>query len=109
MADADVVVWHSFGVTHVPRVEDWPVMPVEQTGFWLKPANFFDANPGLDIPPEFNAASREEPSAQSKPNTSLLRHVAPGSQALSVQPAASCSGCQHAPAPTRQQQIQCRL
>ena len=25
----DVVVWHSFGVTHVPRVEDWPVMPKE--------------------------------------------------------------------------------
>ena len=25
----DVVIWHSFGVTHVPRVEDWPVMPRE--------------------------------------------------------------------------------
>ena len=23
------MVWHSFGVTHVPRVEDWPVMPKE--------------------------------------------------------------------------------
>ena len=33
------------------RVEDWPVMPVEQTGFWLKPVGFYDANPSLDIPP----------------------------------------------------------
>jgi Cu2+-containing amine oxidase len=21
--NSDVVVWHSFGVTHVPRIEDW--------------------------------------------------------------------------------------
>jgi Cu2+-containing amine oxidase len=28
--DSDCVVWHSFGVTHVPRLEDWPVMPVEK-------------------------------------------------------------------------------
>ena len=24
-----------FGVTHVPRLEDWPVMPVEHVGFNL--------------------------------------------------------------------------
>lgn len=24
-----------FGVTHVPRLEDWPVMPVEHVGFTL--------------------------------------------------------------------------
>ena len=47
----DVVVWHTFGVTHVPRPEDWPVMPVEMVGFILKPAGFFDVNPALDLPP----------------------------------------------------------
>ena len=26
---SDPVVWYSFGVTHAPRVEDFPVMPVE--------------------------------------------------------------------------------
>lgn len=26
VADTDVVVWSSFGLTHNPRVEDWPVM-----------------------------------------------------------------------------------
>ncbi|MBH1945555.1 hypothetical protein I5L01_15135, partial [Erythrobacter sp. YJ-T3-07] len=24
--DEDIVVWSSFGLTHNPRVEDWPVM-----------------------------------------------------------------------------------
>jgi primary-amine oxidase len=47
----DIVVWHTFGTTHFPRPEDWPVMPVEYTGFTLKPVGFFDANPALDVPP----------------------------------------------------------
>jgi primary-amine oxidase len=51
VADTDVVVWHTFGVTHIPRPEDWPVMPVESTGFMLAPVGFFDRNPALDVPP----------------------------------------------------------
>ncbi len=47
----DLVVWHTFGLTHVPRPEDWPVMPVDRTGFTLKPVGFFDRNPTLDVPP----------------------------------------------------------
>lgn len=47
----DIVVWHSFGLTHFPRVEDWPIMPVDYTGFTLKPNGFFDQNPALDVPP----------------------------------------------------------
>ena len=50
LVDEDVVVWHTFGSTHVPRAEDWPVMPVERVGFTLKPENFFDRNPSLDVP-----------------------------------------------------------
>ncbi len=46
-----IVLWHSFGVTHVPRPEDWPVMPVECCGFKLVPVGFFDRNPALDLPP----------------------------------------------------------
>lgn len=49
--DTDVVVWHTFGATHVCRPEDWPVMPVETLGFMLKPFGFFDRNPALDIAP----------------------------------------------------------
>jgi primary-amine oxidase len=48
--DTDLVVWHTFGLTHFPRLEDWPVMPVDSTGFVLKPHNFFGRNPALDLP-----------------------------------------------------------
>jgi len=51
IVDTDIVLWHSFGVTHIPRPEDWPVMPVEYTGFTLLPFGFFDRNPALDVPP----------------------------------------------------------
>jgi primary-amine oxidase len=51
ITDREIVVWHTFGVTHVPRPEDWPVMPVEYTGFMLVPFGFFDRNPALDVPP----------------------------------------------------------
>ena len=47
----DIVVWHTFGPTHMPRLEDWPVMPVARCGFTLKPTGFFDRNPTLDVPP----------------------------------------------------------
>ncbi|MFE3000803.1 primary-amine oxidase [Nocardia sp. NPDC059246] len=47
---ADIVVWHVFGLTHWPRLEDYPVMPVEYTGFTLTPNGFFDRNPTLDVP-----------------------------------------------------------
>jgi primary-amine oxidase len=49
--DTDVVLWHVFGLHHISRPEDWPVMPVDRTGFWLKPWGFFDRNPALDVPP----------------------------------------------------------
>jgi primary-amine oxidase len=49
--DTDVVLWFTVGVTHIPRAEDWPVMPVEKVGFHLVPVNFFDRSPALDVPP----------------------------------------------------------
>jgi primary-amine oxidase len=50
LEDADVVLWHTFGLTHFPRPEDWPVMPTDYTGFTLKPVGFFDRNPALGVP-----------------------------------------------------------
>ena len=47
---ADVVLWHVFGVTHVVRTEDAPVMPAERVGFAIKPCGFFDASPCIDVP-----------------------------------------------------------
>ena len=49
--NTDVVVWYTMGHHHVPRPEDWPVMPCVYMGFHLKPVGFFDKNPGWDVPP----------------------------------------------------------
>jgi primary-amine oxidase len=51
LVDTDVVVWYTFGSHHVPRLEDWPVMPVQHVGFRLEPCGFFDQNPALDVAP----------------------------------------------------------
>ena len=48
------MLWYSFGVTHFVRPEDFPVMPVEYTGFLLSPGGFFDRNPALDVAPSGN-------------------------------------------------------
>lgn len=48
--NTDIVVWYTMGHHHVPRPEDWPVMPVAYIGFHLKPVGFFDQNPSLDVP-----------------------------------------------------------
>ena len=49
--DEDLVVFVQFGINHVPRIEDFPVMPCEILKVALKPVNFFDKNPALDVPP----------------------------------------------------------
>lgn len=49
--NTDVVVWYTMGHHHIPRPEDWPVMPCAYIGFHLKPVGFFDRNPGWDVPP----------------------------------------------------------
>ena len=49
ISDTDVVLWYVFGTNHIPRSEDWPVMPVERTGFQLKPSGFFRRSPGIDV------------------------------------------------------------
>lgn len=85
----DVVLWHSeffpllyprylnasanritaFGLTHNPRVEDFPVMPMEKISVMLKPDGFFTKNPALDVPPSTQGFNRstlvESPAAAS--------------------------------------------
>jgi primary-amine oxidase len=55
IADTDIVLWHVFGIHHIPRPEDWPVMPVDVVSFRLTPSGFFDRNPALDVPPSAGA------------------------------------------------------
>ncbi|KAI8150162.1 copper amine oxidase [Fennellomyces sp. T-0311] len=51
IVNRDIVLWFTFGLTHLPRVEDFPIMPVEYCSMMMKPTNFFMANPALDVPP----------------------------------------------------------
>ena len=55
--NTDIVLWHSFGMHHVPRPEDHPVQTCLACGFKLLPCGFFDQNPVIDLPRTHNAAS----------------------------------------------------
>lgn len=77
VVQTDVVVWVCLGLTHNPRVEDWPVMsvfhqaysdtrpltrilcrPVETMAFNISPADFFTANPAIDVPSSSDTVSQ---------------------------------------------------
>jgi primary-amine oxidase len=51
--NTDIVLWHTFGITHFPSPEDFPVMPAEPMTLLLRPRNFFTKNPALDVPPSY--------------------------------------------------------
>lgn len=46
----DIVLWYTFGVTHVPHPEEWPIMNTHHTGFTLVPVNFHSENPAMSVP-----------------------------------------------------------
>lgn len=56
--DEDIVVWLTYGMTHNPRVEDFPVMPSEVTTIKLTPSCFFEKNPALDVPQSTQQANK---------------------------------------------------
>jgi primary-amine oxidase len=49
LENEDLVVWYTMGMTHVPRPEDWPVMPRHQVSFKLMPRGFFKRNPAINL------------------------------------------------------------
>ena len=49
IVNRDIVLWLTLGHHHVTVAEDWPVLSRGRMGFELKPANFFDRNPALDL------------------------------------------------------------
>ncbi|MEC8821919.1 MAG: hypothetical protein VYA08_13575, partial [Pseudomonadota bacterium] len=50
--DTDIVLWHTISMHHLVRAEDWPVMPVLWHSFELRPFDFFNGNPAMDLPPD---------------------------------------------------------
>jgi len=49
LVNADLVLWITIGHHHVTATEDFPVLSLEPLSFRLKPVNFFDRNPALDL------------------------------------------------------------
>ena len=84
--NTDVVLWYTFGHTHIPRPEDYPVMPTAYIGFTLKPNGFFTANPANDVPPSLEADGKLLPLIarnagaihRTRPSTWTPRHRAAG-------------------------------
>ena len=50
LENEDLVAWVTMGFHHVPMAEDWPVMPAKVDEIILKPRNFFDRNPAINLP-----------------------------------------------------------
>ncbi len=57
--NADIVLWHTFGLNHFPAPEDWPIMSAASVQMVLEPKGFFARNPALDVPPEKGFAPSE--------------------------------------------------
>lgn len=49
LVNRDIVLWLTIGHHHVTQAEDWPVLSGEKLSFELKPTNFFDHNPAVDL------------------------------------------------------------
>uniref|UniRef100_A0A0E0CMR4 Amine oxidase n=1 Tax=Oryza meridionalis TaxID=40149 RepID=A0A0E0CMR4_9ORYZ len=59
LEETNLVLWYVFGITHIPRLEDWPVMPVERISFMLMPDGFFNCSPAIDVPPGPDVHTKE--------------------------------------------------
>lgn len=57
--NTDIIVFHTFGISHVPAPEDFPLMPAEPISLLIRPRNFFTQNPALDIPPSYACTTKE--------------------------------------------------
>lgn len=57
--NTDILFFHTFGITHFPAPEDFPIMPTEIFELMLRPRHFFTENPCLDVRPSYARTTRE--------------------------------------------------
>ncbi len=56
--DQDIVLWYTVGFHHITRAEDWPVLPTRWHEFTLRPVNYFERSPAIDLAPAFVKSSQ---------------------------------------------------
>jgi primary-amine oxidase len=49
--NTDLVVWYTTGVSHMPKPEEWPMMPVSRIRFELRPRHFLTITPDAGTTP----------------------------------------------------------
>ncbi|RCK55453.1 Peroxisomal primary amine oxidase [Candida viswanathii] len=57
--NTDIVFFHTFGITHFPSPEDFPVMPTEIFDLMLRPRHIFAESPVLDVKPSYARTTKE--------------------------------------------------
>lgn len=62
--NTDILFFHTFGITHFPAPEDFPVMPTEIFDLMLRPRHFFTENPCLDVKPSYSKTTSEVKNGQ---------------------------------------------
>ncbi len=60
ISNKDIVVWPTIGIHHIPRAEDWPIMPTLWREITVRPFNFFEENPALDLNPAFARPQKKQ-------------------------------------------------
>jgi primary-amine oxidase len=53
VSGTDLVLWVNMAFNHMTRAEDLPVMPTTWHEFKIRPFNFHDRNPALDLRSQF--------------------------------------------------------
>ena len=61
------MLWHVFGIHHLTRPGDCPVMPADTVSSWLEPFELHDRNPALDVAPTLAAGCHENPTTEGVP------------------------------------------
>jgi primary-amine oxidase len=59
ITDTDILFYHTFGISHFPAPEDFPLMPAEPITLMLRPRHFFTENPALDVIPSHSMTTSE--------------------------------------------------
>ncbi len=59
IANEDLVMWYNLAFRHIPRPEDFPILPTYWHELKLRPASFFDMDPSMTLNRNFKEVPEE--------------------------------------------------